>query len=84
MTWKSLWKGIEGNIYLTHNVLFRLYQFLSLRNLSKDVLDIESDLPNEYMYGRAGYLFAILYVNKQVYPPPFEDIFITEVCYFFK
>ncbi|XP_018560773.1 lanC-like protein 2 [Anoplophora glabripennis] len=50
-----------------------------LKSLEKDVLHVHSDLPNEYLYGRAGYLFAILYANKNVVPPPFDDNFIRSV-----
>lgn len=28
------------------------------------VLDVRSDLPDEILYGRTGYLFALLYLNK--------------------
>jgi hypothetical protein len=28
------------------------------------VLNLSSDLPDEILYGRTGYLFALLYVNK--------------------
>lgn len=47
--------------------------------MKKDVLNVRSDLANEYLYGRAGYLFAIIYVNKNISPPPFEDSFIRQV-----
>ncbi|XP_056635738.1 lanC-like protein 2 [Diorhabda sublineata] len=52
---------------------------LKLTNLNKDVLDLYSDLANEYMYGRVGYLYAILYVNKYVCPPPFDDNYISQI-----
>lgn len=47
--------------------------------ISRDVINIDSNLPNECLYGRAGYLYAILFVNKYVSPPPFNDNFIREV-----
>lgn len=50
-----------------------------LKYLDKDVLNVHSDLPNEYLFGRAGYLFAILYANKNVVPQPFEDSFVRSV-----
>ncbi|KAG5891381.1 hypothetical protein JTB14_020110 [Gonioctena quinquepunctata] len=52
---------------------------IRLKLLDKDVMNIHSDLPNEYMYGRAGYLFSILFVNKHVSPPPFNDKFIRQI-----
>lgn len=53
--------------------------YYRLKSLDKDVLNVLSDLPNEYLYGRAGYLFAILYANKNVAPPPFDDSFVRSV-----
>ncbi|XP_074031807.1 glutathione S-transferase LANCL1 [Leptinotarsa decemlineata] len=50
-----------------------------LKLLDKDVIDTHSDLPNEYLYGRAGYLFSILFVNKYVSPPPFDGSFIRKI-----
>ncbi|CAH1966130.1 unnamed protein product [Acanthoscelides obtectus] len=47
-----------------------------LKSLSQDVVNVQSDLPNEYLYGRAGYLYAILYVNKYVMPQKFDDEFV--------
>ena len=46
----------------------------------KDVaISYESNYPNEYLYGRVGYLFALLYVNKHVLPSPIEDALIRSV-----
>lgn len=45
----------------------------------KVVKNTSSDLPNEYMYGRAGFLFALLYVNKHVSPRPFSESSIRSV-----
>ena len=54
----------------------------SIRAMEEDVLNINSDLANEYLYGRAGYLFAVLYVNKHISPPPFDENFVRKVCNF--
>lgn len=48
-------------------------------NMQSEVFDLNSDLPNEYLYGRAGYLFALMYINKNISPPPIEDDFIRKV-----
>lgn len=50
-----------------------------LLSMQDEVFNINSDLPNEYLYGRAGYLYAILFVNKNVNPPPFQDDFIRKI-----
>ncbi|CAH1155928.1 unnamed protein product [Phaedon cochleariae] len=50
-----------------------------LKELGKCVLDMNSDIPDEYLYGRAGYLYSILYVNKNVHPQPFDDNFIRMI-----
>lgn len=35
-----------------------------LKKILPQVLNVSSDLPDEILYGRTGYLFALLYVNK--------------------
>lgn len=50
-----------------------------LVGMQHDAIDIESDLPNEYLYGRAGYLYALLFVNKHVHPPPVNEALIRKV-----
>lgn len=47
--------------------------------MGSDVFNRLSDLPNEYLYGRAGYLFAVLFVNQHISPPPFNDSFIRSI-----
>lgn len=47
--------------------------------MSDAAVDCNSDLPNEYLYGRAGYLFALLYVNKHIQPAPVSKSLIREV-----
>ncbi|XP_030766616.1 glutathione S-transferase LANCL1-like [Sitophilus oryzae] len=50
-----------------------------LAAFSKVVKNTSSDLANEYLYGRAGYLYALLYVNKHVSPSPFNESVIRSV-----
>ncbi|CAH0554962.1 unnamed protein product [Brassicogethes aeneus] len=50
-----------------------------LKNMKDAALDISSDFPSEYMYGRSGYLYALLFVNKNVNPPPFEGGLIRSI-----
>lgn len=38
-----------------------------------------SSAPDELLYGRAGYLFSLLYVNKNISPPPIEKTLIKQV-----
>ncbi|XP_019872798.1 lanC-like protein 2 isoform X2 [Aethina tumida] len=45
----------------------KLYK--KLEAMKDDVLEVDSDLANEYMYGRAGYLYALLFLNKNLQPP---------------
>ncbi|CAL8311032.1 unnamed protein product [Merluccius merluccius] len=37
-----------------------------LLQLQRAVLSLDSDVPDELLYGRVGYLFALLYVNKEI------------------
>lgn len=50
-----------------------------LLSLNTEVLDAKSDLPNEFLYGRAGYLYALLFVNKYINPPPIEEKLIKKI-----
>lgn len=43
------------------------------------ILDSKSDMANEYLYGRVGYLFALLYLNKHITPPPIDDGLIKKI-----
>lgn len=56
-------------MYKAFNLFYLTYQNLfhySLVKLKGDVLDLESDLPNELLYGRVGYLYALLLVKQRV------------------
>ncbi|XP_017775526.1 PREDICTED: lanC-like protein 2 [Nicrophorus vespilloides] len=51
----------------------------SLLSLKADAINSKSDLPSEYMYGRTGYLYCLLYLNKHISPPPIEGPTIRNV-----
>lgn len=55
------------------NVIFRIL------HMKGEALDPKSDLPSEYLYGRAGYLFSLLFLNKYIQPTPVDDKIIREV-----
>lgn len=55
------------------NVIFRIL------DMKGEALDPKSDLPSEYLYGRAGYLFSLLFLNKYIQPTPVDDKIIREV-----
>ncbi|XP_076686240.1 glutathione S-transferase LANCL1 isoform X1 [Andrena cerasifolii] len=50
-----------------------------LKSLSSYVLKENSELPDELLYGRAGYLFSLLFLNSNISPPPIEDELIKQV-----
>ena len=50
-----------------------------VKSVSAYVLDECSDLPDELLYGRAGYLFCLLFLNSNISPPPIEDELIKQV-----
>ncbi|KAG5268721.1 hypothetical protein AALO_G00215710 [Alosa alosa] len=50
-----------------------------LLQLQRSVLSPDSDVPDELLYGRAGYLFALLYVNKEIGPDTVDEATITKV-----
>lgn len=54
-----------------------------LIHLRKDAINPDSDLPSEYLYGRAGYLYALLFVNKYIQPEPADNGLIRNVGFYF-
>ncbi|XP_028820834.1 lanC-like protein 2 isoform X1 [Denticeps clupeoides] len=50
-----------------------------LLQLQRSVLSPDSDLPDELLYGRAGYLFALLYVNKEIAPNTVDETTVAKV-----
>lgn len=50
-----------------------------LIGMKTEAVDPDSDLPCEYLYGRAGYLYALLFVNKYVKPEPVDMGVIRKV-----
>ncbi|GJQ75453.1 hypothetical protein Trydic_g17543 [Trypoxylus dichotomus] len=50
-----------------------------LLSLQGPIIDSHSDMANEYLYGRAGYLFALLFVNKHIKPPPIDQSIIVKI-----
>lgn len=55
--------------------------FLSgrLLQLQKTIVCRDSDLPDELLYGRAGYLYALLYLNTEIGPGTVCESAIKEV-----
>ncbi|XP_061442582.1 lanC-like protein 2 [Rhineura floridana] len=50
-----------------------------LLQLQRIVLATDSDLPDELLYGRAGYLYALLYLNTEIGPETVPQSVIKEV-----
>ncbi|XP_043527978.1 lanC-like protein 2 isoform X1 [Frieseomelitta varia] len=50
-----------------------------VKSLSSVVLNESSDLPDELLYGRAGYLFSLLFLNSNISPAPIENNLIKQV-----
>ncbi|XP_065311685.1 lanC-like protein 2 isoform X1 [Dermacentor albipictus] len=57
----------------SHNLIKRLV------SLGKYVVPSTADIPDELLYGRVGYLFALLYVRKHVSPTAVDDGLIRNV-----
>lgn len=53
--------------------------YFRVKSVSAYVLDECSDLPDELLYGRAGYLFCLLFLNSNISPPPIEEELIKQV-----
>lgn len=50
-----------------------------LLQLQRAVLSPDSEMPDELLYGRAGYLYALLYINKEIGPDTVDESTITKV-----
>ncbi|XP_060833144.1 lanC-like protein 2 isoform X2 [Bombus pascuorum] len=50
-----------------------------VKSLQSVVLNENSDLPDELLYGRAGYLFSLLFLNSNISPAPIESDLIKQV-----
>lgn len=51
-----------------------------LVRMKQEAVDADSGLPSEYLYGRAGYLYSLLFVNKYIQPEPIDQALIRNVC----
>lgn len=78
--------GDAGSLAIGAVVAHRLKDLDTSKALVKDILDLKaaaingkSILPNEYLYGRAGYLFSLLWVNKNINPSPISNEIIRQV-----
>uniref|UniRef100_A0A8C3VCW4 LanC-like protein 2 n=3 Tax=Catharus ustulatus TaxID=91951 RepID=A0A8C3VCW4_CATUS len=50
-----------------------------LLQLQRTVISTDSELPDELLYGRAGYLYALLYLNTEISPETVPQSIIKEV-----
>lgn len=50
-----------------------------LKALAPHVVDLRSDIPDEILYGRAGYLYSLLFVNKHIKSVNIEASLIRQV-----
>uniref|UniRef100_UPI0037E8C5BB lanC-like protein 2 n=1 Tax=Semicossyphus pulcher TaxID=241346 RepID=UPI0037E8C5BB len=50
-----------------------------LLQLQRAVLSPDSEMPDELLYGRAGYLYALLYINKEIGADTVDEETITKV-----
>ncbi|XP_066584172.1 lanC-like protein 2 [Prorops nasuta] len=55
-------------------------RFISmLISISNKALKKQYNVPDELLYGRAGYLFSLIYVNTHISPSPIKNTLISEV-----
>lgn len=50
-----------------------------LLQLQRSVISPDSEIPDELLYGRAGYLYALLYVNKEIGPGTVDENTVAKV-----
>lgn len=72
-------------LHLTNTFLMILLLFplilgsFRLLQLQRSVISPDSDIPDELLYGRAGYLYALLYVSKEIGPETVDENTIAKV-----
>ncbi|XP_014482448.1 PREDICTED: lanC-like protein 1 isoform X2 [Dinoponera quadriceps] len=78
--------GVVGPLALTAVILHSQRKeeeakqlILKLKSLATYVIEKRSDVPDELLYGRAGYLSGLLYINANISPPPIEPDIIKQV-----
>ncbi|XP_049860909.1 lanC-like protein 2 [Schistocerca gregaria] len=52
-----------------------------LKSYMPQIMSLKSDLPDEILYGRAGYLSALLFVNKHIAPDTIDGETVRKVIY---
>ncbi|XP_024910448.1 lanC-like protein 2 [Cynoglossus semilaevis] len=62
-----------GNTGDSNDCLTRLLQ------LQRSVLSTDSEIPDELLYGRTGYLYALLYINKEIGADTVDESTLTKV-----
>ncbi|XP_077365475.1 lanC-like protein 2 [Festucalex cinctus] len=62
-----------GNTADSNDCLSRLLQ------LQRSVLSTDSEMPDELLYGRAGYLYSLLYVNKEIGGATVDEATVAKV-----
>lgn len=61
--------------------LYTVLFFCSIKEMEQSVLNIKSDLPDELLFGRAGYLYALLIIQQKVcYPVLYIDLIALCHC----
>lgn len=64
------------------DIVWKTAFFLSgrLLQLQRTIVCQDSELPDELLYGRAGYLYALLYLNTEIGPGTVCESAVKEVC----
>ena len=58
-----------------------LFVFWSLLKFGREVGDHDDKMPDELLYGRAGYLFSLLYVKSYYDSSAISSAAIESVCW---
>lgn len=81
--------GNAGPLAIGAVVCYKLREEEEMKSLLKKLLQLQSeavdpisDMPSEYLYGRAGYIYALLFVNQHIVPAPVDTSIIRNVNIF--
>lgn len=72
---------MSGRVILIISWTTEFFLFIRLLQLHRTIVCQESELPDELLYGRAGYLYALLYLNTEIGPGTVCESAIKEVMW---
>lgn len=74
-----MYYGSYDEFKMTFSVFSLILGSHRLLQLQRSVISPDSEIPDELLYGRAGYLYALLYVNNEIGPETVDETTVAKV-----